>query len=473
MPFLIADCNNFFVSCERVFDASLYDRPVVVLSNNDGCVISRSEEAKQIGIPMAVPAFECEALFREHKVAIRSANFPLYGDMSQRVMKILREFNGVEEVETYSIDEAFLDLPKTKRWKEEGTELAHESRARILQWTGLPVSIGVASTKTLAKLSNSEAKRQQAETRGVYCLEAQPGLDRILGTIPVGKIWGIGHRLSSRLHERGIDTVLDLKRAEPKWVLKHLSVTGLRTQRELNGDPCREFDEVTLRHTILSSRSFGEDIMTLPLLREAIATFASRGAEKLRKYGRAAAMVQVFLYLRRSYTGAYENGVPEREGSGEGPLGSVAAIHPLGGWYAGRGKGASESAFVTLPVATSFTPLLVEAAHQALAGIYRPGVAYSKGGVLLADLCPQDAVQLNLFERAPDQKSEMALMQAMDRLNRRYGERTVFILGSGVDKGPARTRSWQGRRQHCSPRYTTCWDELLTVGERPGDTGKG
>lgn len=477
MPFLIADCNNFFASCERVFDASLHDRPLVILSNNDGCVISRSAEARKIGIQMAVPAFECEALFRQHNVAVRSANFPLYGDMSQRVMNILKDYNGIgEDLEVYSIDEAFLGLPKTKCWKEEGVALALEARARVLRWTGIPVSIGVASTKTLAKLSNGESKRRQLngiDSSGVFCLEAQSRYDQILDSIPVGHIWGIGFRLSGRLEKEGICTVLDLKRADPKWVLKHLSITGLRTQRELNGEPCLELDEVVLRHTVLSSRSFGEDIRSLTPLKEAVATFTSRAAEKLRKYNRAAGMVQVFLRLRRPKDDSYSHGAP---GSGveKDPLSDLTPmvrpmVRPMGGWYGGRGKGASESAFITLPIATSFTPPLVAAAHRALEGIYRPGAVYAKGGVLLADLCPQDAVQLSLFDRPPNMESERALMKAMDNLNRRYGERTLYILGSGVDKGPARSRSWQGRRQHCSPRYTTCWEELFTVGEISDD----
>jgi DNA polymerase V len=431
MAFLLFDCNNFYASCERVFDAQLRGRPVVVLSNNDGCVIARSAEAKALGIPMGAPVFQYAALFRRENVVVRSANFALYGDMSRRVMETLARFG--DDLEVYSIDEAFLRLPLPRRGNAELVALARQARRTVGRWTGLPVSVGIASTKTLAKLANGRAKWLPGAGGGVFCFEAARFPDQVLADTAIEAVWGIGRRRAPWLRERGIDTALALRKADPAWVRRHLTVTGYRTHRELNGESCLALEEVTPRHTVLCSRSFGRRVYELADLREAVACFAARAAEKLRRHGMAAGMAQVFI--KTSSHG--------REASGR--YGSAASV--------------------TLPVATAYTPTLVATAHGALEQIYRPGYAYAKAGVLLADLCPEDAVQLNLFTPDGDRETKSGLMRTMDALNRRFGEGTVFLAGQGI------RRTWKGQRKTPSPRYTTCWEELLTVGDSTGDTG--
>lgn len=439
MAFLIVDCNNFYVACERAFDASLVGRPVVVLSNNDGCIISRSREAKAVGIPMGAPAFQCRHAFAAHNVAVLSSNYALYGDMSQRVMETLARFT--DDLETYSIDEAFLrlDAPaqgETAASWQGAVRLAGEIRQTVRRWTGITVSVGVASTRTLAKLANHRAKADPAQ-RGVFCFDTAPFPEQLLAATEVEEVWGIGRRRGEALRQHGITTALALRQASPAWVRRRFTVTGHRTQMELRGIPCISLETATTRQSITCSRSFGRPVTALAELREAVTCFVERAAEKLRGQGSAARVVHV--YLRASRGGADDPPPPP---------------------YGGRG-GAAAAGTATLDMASAYTPDLVAAAHRVLESLYAPGgPSYSKAGVLLCDLCPEGKAQLSLFAPTADpveRERRGRLMESVDGLNRRFGRGTVFLAASGIERG------WQGRQARRSPRYTTSWRELFAV----------
>lgn len=422
MSYLIVDCNNFYVACERAFDAGLLGRPVVVLSNNDGCVISRSAEARAIGIKMGAPAFQWQGVFRQHNVAALSSNYTLYADMSHRVMETLSRFT--DDLEVYSIDEAFLEMPLSPP---ESLLLAREIRQLVLRWTGIPVSIGVAPTKTLAKLVNHLAKREPARG-GVASFETELFPDQILAATAVEDVWGIGHRSGERLRRCGIENALQLCHAPPSWVRRHLTITGLRTQQELGGLSCVPLDSVPAKKTIACSRSFGRLVWDLSELREAVATFTEASAIKLRQQRSAAGLIQVFLRTDK---------------------------------HRGDLRQRSVSATASLPVASDYTPDLVTAAHRVLESLYAPGYGYLKAGVLLCDLAAESRRQLSLFDaEAGDpmrRERQQRLMAVTDTLNRRFGKRTIFLASSGTQ------HPWQGRQEHRSPRYTTQWRELLKV----------
>lgn len=289
MPYLIVDCNNFYVACERAFDARLVGRPVVVLSNNDGCFISRSPEAKAVGIKMGAPAFQSRALFRRHGVAVLSSNYTLYADMSHRVMEMLNRFT--DNLEVYSIDEAFLETSLSPR---ESVRMAREIRQLILQWTGIPVSVGVAGTKTLAKLINHLAKREP-ERGGIACFETEAFPDQVLAATEIEDIWGIGSRLGVRLRRCGIENALQLRQAPSPWVRQHLTITGARLQQELRGISCIPLGSISAKKTITCSRSFGRLVWDISELRGAITCFVDSAAEKLRRQQSAVGLLQVFL----------------------------------------------------------------------------------------------------------------------------------------------------------------------------------
>ena len=417
----LVDCNNFYVSCERVFDARLRGRPVVVLSNNDGCVVARSEEAKALGIEMGAPAFQCEALFRRHGVETYSSNYELYGDMSRRVMDTLSRF--ASEMEVYSIDESFLALDSAD--SESAARHAREIRRVVRKWTGIPVSIGIAPTKTLAKVANGAAKRDRA-LRGVLAVRPGEPLDRLLGDLDVEKVWGIGAARTRLLRAHGLTTARHLRNAPDRWVRKHLTVTGLRTTYELRGIPCLPLGTAPApKKNIASSRSFSRPVMALGELKEAVACYVSRAAEKLRSQGSVCGVVEVSIQTS--------------------PFKSP--------YYAPSGK-------TTLPVATSFTPALVGHACGILERLYRPGHAYIKAGCVLSRLVACGNAQLSLFEDETDRRKHEALMETVDDLNRRLGSDTVFLSSAGT------TRPWQTRREKKSPSYTTRWGELFTVAAR-------
>ncbi len=411
--YALVDCNNFYVSCERVFDPALRNRPVVILSNNDGCAVARSNEARDLGVPFGAPWFKIRSLLNRHGAAVRSSNYALYGDLSRRVMDVLSLFS--PEVEVYSIDEAFLVLRLPFR---DAEEYAREIGRTVYRWTGIPVSTGVAPTKTLAKLAATQAKRRP---HGVFRLLGTEEDDAILATLPAEKIWGIGSRRSASLEKLGVRSALDLKSMNEKRARRELTIMGLRTVLELRGISCISFEEAPPpRKAIAGSRSFGRASSDREEVAGAVARFASRCAAKLRREGLAAATLTVFLRTD-----------PFRD----------TLKH-------------SEAASADLPLATHDSMELIRAARSLARLIFRPGYEYRKAGVLCTDLRDARHLQLNLFRSGPRREG---LMEAVDSINRRFGRDTV-TFGPGEELAPSRMR-----REMLSPRYTTCWDDLPVV----------
>ncbi len=402
--FALIDCNNFYCSCERVFKPSLQNRPVVVLSNNDGCIISRSQEAKELGVAMAAPYFKIRDQLARHNVAVYSSNYALYGDMSARVMEVLSGFS--PELEIYSIDEAFIKLSA----RDAG--LGPEIRKRVLQWTGIPVSVGISETKTLAKLAASRAKRGS----GVAQLSADD--HEILRQTPLSDIWGIGRRSSKKLLSYGINNADDFRRMDDGWIRAKLTVTGLRTAHELRGTPCLELEHhIQAPRSVTCSRSFCRRVTSLNDLLEASATYAENAGQKLRQKEMAAGCLQV-------YAQRHEH-IPGRP--------SIVA------------------ASFSLDTPTQSTPEFIRLAHRGIRQIFESGTEYKKAGIILSDLTPAGSRQLNLFSQT---ESDDQLMSALDSLNQKWGRGTLIYGGSGLEK------KWDMRRQLKSPSYTTNWNEL-------------
>jgi DNA polymerase V len=414
--YLMVDCNNFYASCERVFNPSLEGKPVVVLSNNDGCVIARSNEAKALGIAMGEPAYKREGFFAKNGVHVFSSNYALYGDMSARVMRILAGF--AAETEVYSIDECFLLLRGLSTASLSHT--AREIRRTVRQWTGIPVCVGIARTKTLAKIANRLAKK---DGDGVRVLEDEYDIERVLGGLETGDIWGIGRRSARRLGDCGVHTALDLKGRDDDWVRRHLTVTGLRTVLELRQIPCIALEDAPPpARSLVCSRSFGTRIESLASLEEAVSAYVQRAGEKLRRKGLVAGAVQVFLETNRFQPG------PQ---------------------YAG-------SRCRALPAPTADTLDLHGPALEILRDIHKPGYRYQKAGVILLDLSPASGRQLSFLEPCGEEKAKRdALMRVMDRINTVHGRGALTLAASGLGK-----KEWHMRQERRSPSYTTSWNEL-------------
>ncbi|NTU96443.1 MAG: Y-family DNA polymerase [Chlorobiaceae bacterium] len=423
--FALVDCNNFYVSCERIFNPALCGRPAVVLSNNDGCFIARSEEAKAIGLGMGAPAFKSQALLRRHNVAVYSANFALYGDMSARVMNTLATFS--PDIEIYSIDECFLGLDGFGRFDLEG--YAREICRTVHRHTGIPVSIGIGPTKTLAKAANRMAKKNPV-LAGVAILRSEADIHAALGAMAVEHVWGIGNQYAAFLHERGVHTALDLARLPAPWVRRHLHITGARVQEELNGRSCLALELVRpSKQTICTSRSFGTPVSDYDGLLHAVAHFTSKCAFKLRREGSKASLLTVF-----ACTSPF---APKKER-----------------YWGTRTIGLGE--------ASSDAIVLLAAAERALACFFREGYGYRKAGVIVAGMVPCGSpgqMELALFDTVPlpeKQISSGIVMEALDRLNARYGPGTVR-LASDVRTG------WKQRQELLSPQYTTSWNDIIEV----------
>lgn len=415
--YALVDCNNFFVSCERVFNPGLSNTPVVVLSNNDGCVIARSNEAKALGIKMGSPAFKNRDIFLEHGVKVCSSNYSLYGDMSSRVMSCLAA--SVPEIEIYSIDEAFLMLSSLPRKPE---LFARDLRARVLRWTGIPVSIGIGSTKTLAKVANRFAKKHP-EHGGVLDLTGNSRLQRYLQLTEIEDIWGIGRRYALFLKSYGIRTAWDYARQPQVWIKSKMGVTGVHTLLEIQGKPCFDLEKCPKpSKTIISSRSFGKGVTSLDELREAVASYVSRAAEKLRKQGLVCSSLMVFAHTNRF-----------REDQSQ---------------Y-------SSSRVTGIPYPTDYTPVLIKYAHSMLEKIYKSGYVYKKAGIMLAETEDKHQKQLTFFmpSKKREQK-EQKITAAMDRINKQWGRQTLRTAAEGT------TKSWSMKRGLLSPGYTTSWKEL-------------
>lgn len=420
--YAIVDCNNFFASCERVFQPEFKNRPVVVLSNNDGCIISRSAEAKHLGVKMGAPYFQVRDELKQKGVKVFSSNYALYGDFSQRVINSLSEFvDRDDDLEVYSIDEAFLHLTPLANLHDP-VSYCHTIRTTVEQWTGIPVSIGIAPTKTLAKIANTIAKKYKGYG-GVFHLDTPQRHAKVLESTPVGEVWGVGRRLSKKLNGYGIFTALQLRDCNDAWIRKIGGVVVLRTVHELRGKPCFFSDAVPdTKKGIASTRSFGKAVTTLVDLQEAVSTYVSRAAVKLRRQQSAAGALHVFI--RTSY------------------YGDDSKYH--------------NSAWHELPVHTDSTPELIHHAMKMLGGMYREGLSYKKAGVMLSNIIPRDAVQLNVFDTM-DRTQHSRAMQVMDRINLNYGNDIVRFAVSGKD------RPWIMRSDLCSKQYTTRWKDLLEV----------
>lgn len=416
--FALLDCNNFYVSCERVFNPALENKPVIVLSNNNGCIIARSNEAKALGIAMGSPFFEYKNICRQHKVRIFSSNFPLYSDMSDRVMSTIRHF--CPNVEVYSVDEAFLRLDGFDH--QDAIKYAERLAQKIKQWTGIPVSIGVAPTKVLAKIANHFAKTNKRIN--VISLLDESSHDIALAKIHVTEIWRIGRNSSMKLNDLGIYTAKQLRDSDPKFIRKHLSVTGERLLHELRGISCLPLDMFsTASKNIRSARSFGRIIVEYEEIAEALAYYASKAAEKLRKQGSCTQAIHVFLKTNRFNTKEV---------------------------YYNKGFTAS------LVTPTNDTRIIIAAAKNALKQIFQPGLKYKKTGIILLDLSPFSTRQHDFFAVDNSAKNDK-VMAVLDTANQNWGAKSLFIAAQGIEQ------SWQVCSDLRSPRYTTCWNELARV----------
>jgi DNA polymerase V len=417
-PIALVDIDNFYVSCERVFQPELHGKPVVVLSNNDGCVIARSnDEVKALGIAMGTPWHLHRREFETAGVIVRSSNYTLYGDMSARVITVLSQFT--PDLEIYSIDEAFLGLDGFVDLE----AYAKAPRAAVLQWTGIPVSVGIAPTKTLAKVANHLAKKEQKHGGGVLLLD-EAAQDAALAKMALTDLGGVAGRLVARLQAIGIETPLDLKHGDSWLIRERLGVVTARLSFELRGTRCLDLErEIPDRKSIMASRSFGRLVTTLAELREAVTCYTAQAAEKLRRQNLAAASLMVSIETNR-----FKPDEPQ--------------------YYATRP--------VRLPVETSDSAKLIGAALAGLGTIWRNGYRYKKAGVLLLDLYPATTVQDGLFDQKDDAR-RVTLMRTIDRLNLRFGRDTVSFAVAG------RKRPWTMQRARLSPCYTTAWNDLLRV----------
>ena len=422
MPvFALVDCNNFYASCEKLFEPKLANRPVVVLSNNDGCVVARSAEVKALGIPMGVPWFKIQKEAKQYGIVAFSSNYALYADMSNRVVEVLRQF--APQLEVYSIDESFLDLTGFNR---DLVEYGQEIRQRIQQWLGLAVCVGIAPTKTLAKLANHCAKKGLAGAAGVcdFTTMRQAELAQLFGRIEVGEVWGVGRKIEARLAALGITTVQQLRDADPDMIRAKFSVVLERTVQELRGVSCLALEEVAPdKQQIICSRSFGQYIEDRDQLAEVVASYVARAAEKLRAQDSLAGALLVFIQ-----TNPFNPKEPQYQ----------------------------RSMTLPLPEATADTRILVSWALKVLRRIYRPGFAYQKAGVMLSELRPRSMAQASLFV-GPETVRGKRLMSALDDINKRWGRGTLRTAAEGIEK------PWQMKRQRLSPSYTTDWEGLPVV----------
>lgn len=415
--FALVDCNNFYVSCERIFNPRLNGRPVLVLSNNDGCVIARSNEVKAMGVKMGVPFYQVKDLVEREHIVVYSPNFALYGDISHRVMTVLGLFTS--DMEVYSVDEAFLKLSDFHQ----ADMQARIIRKTLLQWIKVPVSIGVAQTKTLAKVANHIAKKH-LKTGGVVVLDTPQLIEGALKRTPVGEVWGVGRKLTTKLASQGIHTAYDLSMVNDQWLLSKYSVVLARTVYELRGTSCLALDTVLPpKKSIMTSRSFGRQVTELRDLQQAISGYTARGAEKLRQEGLAAKGLCVFIETNR-----FRSWEPQY----------------------------SQSATVTMPVATQYTHELIHYARQGLNQVFKHGYGYHKAGVMMLGLAPANEIQTSLLDGQNRETSDR-LMQVLDGVNLEHGAGSLRYAAEGMGK------RWNMRQEHRSKRFTTHWNELPEV----------
>jgi DNA polymerase V len=425
--YAIIDCNSFYCSCERLFRPDLANKPVVVLSNNDGCIISRSDEAKKLGVEMAGPYFKAKPLIEQHGVAVFSSNYHLYGDLSYRVMETLRILLGTEKVEVYSIDEAFLDLSIFP--KKELQKIATNIKDTVEQWTGIKVSIGVAATKVLSKLANRLAKKNKLATNCVVVLDTDEKIAKALQETPVGDIWGVGGQYAKKLKETwNIYSAYELSISSEAFANNNLGgVTGIRLVRELKGLPSIVMEEaLVVKKMIATTRMFGSPVTNIEDIKQAVATYTSRAAEKLRRQYSAAKIISVFVVAKQeSHTVAFN-------------------------------RGATISSYTILPNATCCTNELIKPAIAIVDKLYQKGETYKKAGVLLSGIVPDASVQGNLFVPRIKNTSRK-LMGMVDNINFSQREDILKFASSGT------TRNWKMRQELRSKKHTTRWEELYEI----------
>ena len=417
--FVLVDCNNFYASCERVFQPQWEGKPVVILSNNDGCVIARSNEAKALNIPMGAPAFKYKQQFKQQGVKVFSSNYPLYGDMSNRVMTILEKYT--PNLEIYSIDEAFLyfkgfDLFNLER---EGQRM----RKQVRKWTGIPVSVGIAPTKALAKIANKIAKKFVKRTQGVYAIDTEEKRIKALQWTKIGDVWGVGRKHKIRLEAIGVCNALQFTQLPDAWVRKHMSVLGLRLKKDLSGVSSIQLEEIIpIKKGIATTRSFEGTITQFSDLEERISTFATSCAEKMRKQRSSCNALLVFVRSDPHKKG----GFPYRN-----------------------------SCVLPLPYATNSSILLSKHAVIGLQKIFKKGVHYKKAGVMIMGLIPTEKRQLSIFQN--NNNKHLTLMQSVDRIHKRFGPHRIKLANQDLN------RTWKMKQEHLSQRFTTELNEIITI----------
>ena len=422
----IIDCNSFYCGCERLFKPDLNNKPVVVLSNNDGCIISRTDEAKKLGVEMAGPYFKAKPLIEKFNVATFSSNYHLYGDLSWRVMETMRILVGKDNVEVYSVDEAFLNLDGFN--PENIGEAVLNLKNTIEQWTGIKVSVGAAPTKVLAKIANHLAKKNKIATNCIMILDTEEKIIDALHNTPISDVWGIGWQYAQKLKEQyAIFTALDLSNKTEYWAKNNLGgITGIRLIKELKGEPVIVMkDELTEKKMITTTRMFGSAVNNIKDIQEAIATYTSRAAEKLRRQNSAAYIIRIFVVQKEN--------------------------NHLTGFKHGTAK----SAYTTLAVATSATNELIKAALPLIEKLFTKGEYYKKAGVMLSGIVPDKNIQGNLFNKQNNETS--ILMNMVDNINFSMRDDILKFASSGTKK------NWKMRQELRSPRYTTRWNEIKTV----------
>lgn len=416
--FALIDCNNFYASCERVFRPELIGKPVVVLSNNDGCIIARSNEAKELGIPMGAPAHEIADKIKEYNINVFSANFALYGDMSRRVMTIIEDYSPNSEI--YSIDEIFLKLSGFENYDLQA--YGEEMHTKVHKWTGVPISVGIAPTKALAKVANRIAKKFPQKTKGVYVINSDEQRVKALKWLKIEDVWGIGRQHAKRLKTLNINTAFDFSEFNSTWVKKNMTITGFRLQQDLKGIPTLDLESMQIKKNIATTRSFERNYTELEDLKERVTTFAVACAEKLRKQHSCCNTIMVFIHSNR-----FRKDLPQY----------------------------SKNIVMKLPFPTNSNIELAEFACMALEKIYKKGIYYKKAGVIVLDFSLEDNLQKKIFENRNEK--HIPLMQAIDKLNSNYGQQKIKLASQDLK------RVWKMKQEKLSPQYTTQLSDIITI----------
>ena len=416
--FALIDCNNFYASCERVFNPNLQGKPVAILSNNDGCVISMSDEAKKLQLPFGAPIFKWERFCKEQNITILSSNYPLYGDMSARVMNILAEFS--PEVEVYSIDESFLKLDGFEKYNL--SEYATTMRSRVLKWTGIPTCVGIAPNKALCKVANKIARSNLKQSKGICVIDSEEKRIKALKWTKIGNVWGIGRQLKKQLEAKGCQTAYDFTQLPSDWVLKKFSIVAWRLQKDLQGISKIPLEEASSKKVIATTRSFEQTYSDIENIKERVSTFAARCAEKLRKQESSCHMLIVQLSSDR-----FQKEAPQHR----------------------------ESKTVVFSFPTDSTLVLANAAVTAVKTIFKPGIKYKRAGVIVAGLVPNDNFQLNLFTQ--ENPKHKPLMAAIDGLNKKFKSDKIKLGNQDLK------RTWKMRQERLSSKFTTNIKEIISV----------